>query len=324
MNVIDRRRMLTWLLGGTAGAAAAAEELPGYVRTDKLAGTVNASGSSTVAALLKPLADQFGVLQPEVVLDIAGGGSGTAIAGMLAAPATLGLLSRPLTAAERERLRARYGAAPIELKVAVDAVGIYVFKANPLASMTLMALKRAFGRGTDAVDRWGPLGAGGEWSDVPIVRYGLEPGRGAHDLFRDLVLQGGEFAADVRVEPVSTSVVQGVATQPGGIGYASVYFRTTRTKLLPIEHRGELVDPTADNVSTGRYPLARFLYVVLNKPAASPLDAATRRFLDYVLSADGQAVVARQGVFPLGPALAREGLALLGATAAATPSPAAR
>jgi phosphate transport system substrate-binding protein len=322
MSVIDRRRLLAWMLGGAAGAAAAADELPGYVRTDKLAGTVNASGSSTVAALLKPLADQFGVLQSGVSLDIVGGGSGTAIAGMLAAPATLGLLSRPMNASERERLRARYGAAPIELKVAVDAVGIYVFKANPLASMPLAALKRAFGRAADAVDRWGPLGAGGEWNDVPIVRYGLEPGRGAHDLFRDLVLQGGEFSPEVRVEPVSTSVVQGVATQPGGIGYASVYFRTTRTKLLPIEHKGELVEPTADNVSTGRYPLARFLYVVVNRSPAAPLDAATRRFLDYVLSADGQAVVARQGVFPLGAALAREGVAQLGP--AATPSPAAR
>jgi phosphate transport system substrate-binding protein len=323
----SRRRVLLAALGLPALGAAgplAAEELPAFSRIDKLQGAVSATGSSTVAALLKPLADQFETLQPDIRLDIVGGGSSTALAGMLESPTTLGLLSRPMNAREHERLQAKYGHAPTELKVAVDAVGIYVFKSNPLGSLTLAQLRRAFGRGADAVERWGQLGAAaGDWADQLLVRYGLEPGRGAHDLFRDLVLQGGEFMADVRIEPVSTSVVQGVATQPGGIGYASVYFRTPRTRLLPIERDGEPIEPTADNVSSARYPLARFLYVVVNKPPTAPLEPATRQFLAYVLSRDGQAVVARQGVFPLGAALAREGLARLGAPGA-NPPPSAR
>ena len=117
-------------------------------------------------------------------------------------------------------------------------------------------------------------------------------------------------------EPVSTSVVQGVGTQPGGIGYASVFFRTARTRLLAVEHKGERVEPTADNALSGKYPLARFLYVIVNKRPDAPLDAAQRQFLFFVLSRDGQDVIARQGFFPLDAAVAGEGLAQIGVPAA--------
>jgi phosphate transport system substrate-binding protein len=77
--------------------------------------------------------------------------------------------------------------------------------------------------------------------DKPIVRFGLERGRGAHELLREVVLEGSEFAADIGVEPVSTSVVQGVATQAGGIGYpsgttggAEVVFEAGRSRITQL------------------------------------------------------------------------------------------
>jgi phosphate transport system substrate-binding protein len=296
----------------------AASDLAPYARADKVAGTVKAAGSSTVAALFKQITDAFDTTQPGVVFDIEGAGSGTALAGMLETPATMGLLSRPLTARERDAFRAKYGHAPTELKIAVDAVGVFVFKSNPVKGLSLAELRRAFGRDPDAVDRWGALrpDLAADWREQPIARFGLERGRGAFELFRDVVLEGSDFAANVDVEPVSTSVVQGVATQPGGIGYASVFFRTERTRLLPIVHKGEPIEPSADNALSGRYPLARFLYVIVNKKPDAPLDAAQRQFLFFVLSRDGQDVIARQGFFPLDATVAREGLAQIGVAAA--------
>ena len=297
----------------------AASNLAPYARADPLGGAVKGAGSSTVAGLLKQLIDAFEALQPGVSFDIDGAGSGTALAGMLEAPATLGLLSRPMTLAERERFRAKYGHAPTEVKIAVDAVGVFVFKHNPVKALSLAELRRAFGRDADAVDRWGALlpdtPLENEWRDRKVVRFGLERGRGAYELFRDAVLAGGEFAGDIDIEPVSTSVVQGVATQAGGIGYASVFFRTERTRLLPISHQGERVEPTADNALSGKYPLARFLYVIVNKKPDAPLDALRRQFLFFVLSRDGQDLIARQGFFPLDAAVALEGLAQVGVPA---------
>ncbi len=295
-----------------------------YTRVDKLSGSLKAVGSSTVAAMLKQVTDAFESTQPGVSVDLGGSGSGTALTGMLESPSTMGLLSRPMTQRERDAFKARYGYAPTEVKMAMDAVGIYVYKSNPIKALSLADLRRAFGRDPDATNLWAELGrpsgpaptgkTGDSTSissaagDTAIVTYGLERGRGAYELFRDVVLEGGEFASDVLIEPVSTSVVQGVATQSGGLGYASVFFRSQRTRLLPIQHKGEVIEPSAQNALSGKYPLARFLYVVVNKKPGAPLDEAQRQFLFFVLSSDGQEVVSKQGFFALDAATASEGV----------------
>jgi phosphate transport system substrate-binding protein len=304
-----------------APAARASGVLGSYTRVDKLSGSLKAVGSSTVAAMLKQVTDAFEANQPDVSIDVSGSGSGTALTGMLEAPNTMGLLSRPMTPRERSAFQAKYGYAPTEVKLAVDAVGIFVFKDNPVKALSLTQLRRAFGRDADAADRWGAL-TDASTNTMPIVTYGLERGRGAYELFRDVVLEGGEFAGDVLVEPVSTSVVQGVATQPGGLGYASVFFRSQRTRLLPILHKGEVIEPTADNALSGQYPLARFLYVVVNKKPNVPLDDAQRQFLFFALSRDGQEVIAKQGFFALDGAAVREGVQRVeGLTAGPKPGP---
>jgi phosphate transport system substrate-binding protein len=281
--------------------------LGSYTRVDKLSGSLKAVGSSTVAAMLKPVTDAFEASQPGVSVELGGSGSGTALTGMLESPSTMGLLSRPMTQRERDAFKAKYGYVPTEVKLAVDAVGIFVFKNNPVKALSLAQLRRAFGRDADAVDRWGAL-TGAAADTLPITTFGLERGRGAYELFRDVVLEGGDFASDVLVEPVSTSVVQGVATQPGGLGYASVFFRNQRTRLLPIAHKGEVIEPTAANALSGKYPLARFLYVVVNKNPNVPLDNAQRQFLFFALSRDGQDVITKQGFFGLDAGAVREGV----------------
>lgn len=295
---------------------AAGNELLPYQRVESLQGEVKAVGSSTVASLLKQATDVFQGLQPNVNVDITGAGSASALEGMLASPATLGLLSRPLNAREREALQARYGQPPAEMKIAVDAVAVYVFKSNPIKAMDLDQLRRVFGRDPDAASSWGELGLAGEWAEMPLERYGMERGRGAHELIRELVLRGRDFAVDMTTEPVSTSVVQGVAAQPGGIGYASVYFRTQRTRVMPVLVQGQALEPSAENAASGRYPLARHLYVVVNQPQSLPMPA--RQFLSFVLSRDGQEMVSRQGMYALDAAGARASLALLGVVPAAT------
>ena len=241
-----RRRSALVLLGAAlAPPAVLGQPMPVYSRVAPVAGTVRAAGSSIVAGLLTPVIERFRTLQPGVEFDIGSAGSGTAMTGMLESPAAMGLLSRAMTATERERFRAKYGHAALELKIALDAVAIYVFKDNPVQALSMDDLRRAFGREPDAAQRWGAFGLGGEWAEQPLQRFGLEPGRGAHELMRGLVLRERDFAAELSVEPVSTSVVQGVATQRGGIGYASVFFRTQRTRILPILHQGRAVEPSA-------------------------------------------------------------------------------
>jgi phosphate transport system substrate-binding protein len=84
--------------------------------------------------------------------------------------------------------------------------------------------------------------------------------------------------------------------------------------VLPLLHRGEVVEPTADNALSGKYPLARYLYLYVNKPPGQALAPLQRQFIAFVLSRDGQEQVARQGLFALD---ARAAAAALAQTEAA-------
>ncbi len=235
--------------------------------------------------------------------------SGAAIGDMLANPATIGMTSRPMSTAERESFAKQYGQPPLEYKVAIDAVAIYAFKDNPLQSISLPQLERIFAAAPKSgppVARWGQIGLQGEWAERAVNGVGFEAGRGAYEVMRELVLRGGDFRASVSAEPVSTSVVQAVGVDPGAIGYASVYFRTARTKVLAVETAsGDKVPPTEAEASGGRYPLARFLYLYVGSPKGAAPDAATREFLRFVLSEEGQNAARGTGAFAISPALAQ-------------------
>ena len=152
----------------------------------------------------------------------------------------------------------------------------------------------------EPIRTWGNLGLDGEWKDRPIALYGWERSRTPSVLFRELVLDDGEFCASLHPQPTSSSIVQAVGADPAGIGYASIFFRTRRTRPLPLEGLdGRMYTPSPDNCQGGKYPLARFLFVYANKSPSKPLDPLTAEFLRFVLSRQGQQVVCDGGNFPL-------------------------
>lgn len=315
---MKRARKILAVLGLCVGLAQAqsAERLSAYQRVDKLQGAVQLSGSSAVATFARAWGAAFQQMYPGAPVTVVAKSSGAAIGDMLANPATIGMTSRPLNAAERESYARQHGQPPLEFKVAIDAVAIYVFKDNPLQSISMLQLERIFAaapKSGAAVADWGQVGLAGEWAQRAVNGVGFEAGRGAYEVMRELVLRGGDFRASVSAEPVSTAVVQAVGVDPGAIGYASVYFRTARTKVLAVETTsGDKVPPTEAEASSGKYPLARFLYLYLGVPKGGNADAATREFLRFVLSEEGQNATRASGAFAIAPALAQSQRAVLG------------
>lgn len=306
--------------GGAAGAATApagsADGWPAYRRVQAPRGTITLSGSSALATFARSWGSAFGRLYPAASVQVVAKSSGAAIGDMIANPGTIGMTSRPLTAAERDAYAKSHGAPPLELKVAIDAVAIYVFKDNPLDSISLPQLERVYsaapGSGA-AIERWGQLGATGDWAERAISPVGFDAGRGAYEIMRELVLRGGSFHAGVAAEPVSTSVVQAVGVTPAAIGYASVYYRTARTKVLAVTAAdGRRGEPTEADCASGRYPLARFLYLHIGAGKGADGDAAAREFVRFVLSDEGQNVARASGAFAVPAAVAREQVAALG------------
>jgi len=279
-------------------AIAGCGALPGAKPAKETAGVTRVVGSSSTAIFARALAVQYMQSRPGIEVRVVSTSSSDGPKALIEDLSAIGMMSRALQDKERDAIAKKHGRAPQEVIVAIDAVGLYVFKDNPLQSLSLEQAERIFGakpRTGKRAETWGDLGAAGDWASRPILVFGFESGRGAYDVFRELVLGGGAFQPRVQAEPVSTSVVQAVAMDPGAIGYASVYFRTARTRMLALHGKGgEAVAPTEEAIASGTYPLSRPLFFYFNPGAPE----STQAFLRFVQSEEGRHVVKAQGGIP--------------------------
>mgnify|MGYP000974729805 CR=1 FL=1 len=255
------------------------------------ADTVTLRGSDTMVVLSQKWAQAFRETRPELSVQVSGGGSGVGIAALMNGTTDLAAASRDVEPRELDALRAR-GGEPIVLRVAVDALAVYVHEDNPLPSLDVASL-RALYRGH--ATHWTDVGG----SDASrVVLYGRENSSGTYVYFKEHVLDRFDFAAETQSLPGTAAVIQAVRHDPKGIGYGGYGF-AHGVRLVPIAPaRGEpAVVPDERTAIDGSYPLARFLYLVL----AEVPTGATRDLVTWVLSDEGQAEVEGAGFFPLPP-----------------------
>ncbi|MGF6190150.1 PstS family phosphate ABC transporter substrate-binding protein [Serratia sp. 2723] len=310
MNRFTQALLLCLLLSVGRGAVAAPDGM--------LSGNLSSVGSDTLANLMALWGQDFSRHYPNVNLQLQAAGSSTAPTALAAGAAQLGPMSRPMKAAEVSAFEHRYGYAPLAVPVAVDALVVLVHQDNPLRGLNLQQLDQIFsatrrcGENTP-INRWGEMGLQGGWQQRALQRFGRNSASGTYGYFKLRALCGGDFMARVNELPGSASVVQAVAGSLNGIGYASIGFRASGVRLLPLAETGDrYVEPSETNVRNGSYPLARYLYIYINKAPNQPLEPLTAAFLDRVLSVQGQDLVNLDGYLPLPPATLRKTRTLLG------------
>jgi phosphate transport system substrate-binding protein len=121
-------------------------------------------------------------------------------------------------------------------------------------------------------------------------------------------MAGGEYRLSLQVVPAGSLIVQDVAADPWAIGCASIFFASKRTRAVPLAGEdGRFYAPTEENVRSLKYPLTRFVTVCVNKPPGRPLAPATAAFIRFLLSAEGQQIVAAGGNVRLDAATAGQG-----------------
>jgi phosphate transport system substrate-binding protein len=287
-------------------------ELPPYEHVAGLSGKITSIGASTTTNLVARVAAEFRRMYPDVTLQVTASPINIGPSALLEGRADIVPMSRPNTPEEVQSFTKKYGYPPTEIKVAADALAIYVEKGNPVPGLTLGQLDSIFSstqrRGGSSIETWGQLGLTGEWIDRPITLHGYGPEDGAHQIFQQQVLDGGAFRLFLRVEGGGSSIVQGVAADPGAIGFASIFFTCKRVRIVPIAGAdGHFYAPTEENVRSHRYPLSRFLYVCVNKPPRQPLGGPAAEFLRFMLSREGQQIVAAGGNIPLDVATVEQG-----------------
>jgi len=307
---------------GTLGLPAAAapasditDELAPYTRVSGVSGTLSSIGSDTLANLMTLWTEAFKREYPNVTISVQAAGSSTAPPSLTEGLASFGPMSRAMTDREIQEFEARHGYKPTAFRVAIDALAVYVHKDNPLEYLTIpqvdaiFSVTRRCGETAD-INRWGELGLTGSWVTRPIQLYGRNSVSGTYGYFKQVALCSGDFKNNVNEQPGSASVVQGVASSLNGIGYSGIGYATSGVKALPIaEREGDTPEAaTPENAVDGDYPLARFLYVYVNKRPGSPLPPLEEEFLKLILSREGQEVVAKDGYVPLNARLAEREL----------------
>ncbi len=298
--------------GDTDSEDIASDTLPPYRPVSGLSGQITSIGASTTTNLVARVAAEFRRMYPDVTLQVSASLVSIGPKALLEGQADVVPMSRPLTPEEIQGFTAKYGYPPTEIKAAADALAVYVEKRNPVSGLTLEQLDGIFSRtqrrGGRSIETWGQLGLAGEWTDRPIALYGYGPENGAYQVFRQRVLDGGAFRLSLRVEGGGSSIVQGVAADMGAIGFASNFFTAKRVRAVPLAGPdGRFYAPTQENVRSRNYPLIRFLYICANKPPGRPLGGPAAEFLRFLLSREGQQVVADGGNIPLDAATAAEG-----------------
>jgi phosphate transport system substrate-binding protein len=252
------------------------------------------------------MAEDFHRLYPQVTVEVEGKGSSTAPPALTESTIQLGNMSRRIRGGEADAFEERFGYHPLRIDVALDTVGVFVHRANPVESLTIQQVDAIFSRtrrceGPSDITLWGDIGLDGRWRTAPVSLYGRNAASGTYSYFKEHALCRGDYKDIVKEQPGSASVVQGVENDPYGIGYSGIGYATAGVRAIPISRGDGLpaIPATWENAANGRYPFARFLDVYVNNPPGQPLDRLILEYLRFMLSREGQRVVIKAGFHPL-------------------------
>lgn len=276
----------TFLAAGILAMGASCTR-PTAAGSDKSA--IALKGSDTMVILGQRWAEEFMSQNPGLVVQVTGGGTGTGIAALINGSTDICQASRPMKETEKASVRARHGADAVETSVALDAIAVYVNDENPIRDIAIADLAKIY---TGKMTSWRDLGAGEE----SIVIYGRENNSGTYGYFREHVLANADFAQGVQTLVGTSAVANAVKGDPRGIGYGGIaYLEGVRALSIRKDSTSAAVAPSLETARDGTYPLSRYLYFYTAGPAAG----TTKRFIDWVVGAEGQRIIDEVGFYPL-------------------------
>jgi phosphate transport system substrate-binding protein len=250
---------------------------------------ITVKGSDTMVILAQRWAESYMNGHPGSIVQVTGGGSGTGIAALINGTTDICTASRPMKEDEKRKLRDRFQSMGTEIAVAKDGLSIYLNEQNPVKQLSFAQLRDIY---TGTITSWKQVGG----NDALIVPYGRENSSGTYVYFKDNVLLGRDYSPRCQTLPGTAAVVNAVARDPNGIGYGgAAYAKGVKDCAVSKDEKSPAVLPGAATVKDGSYPVTRDLFFYTRiKPAGD-----TKKFIDWVLSAEGQALATKVGYFPV-------------------------
>jgi phosphate transport system substrate-binding protein len=255
--------------------------------------TIRVEGSDTMVNLAQAWAETYKGKRADVSVEVLGGGSGVGIASLINGTCDMADASRKMKPEEIQSAVEKHGVEPVEHIVGYDALAVYVHKDNPIDSISMEELAEIYGEG-GKITNWSQIPGGPE---LEITRVSRQNSSGTYVCFREAILgEDRDYKLGSVDQSGSKDVVALVSKTPGAIGYSGMGYAIPEVKMLKISKvKGEPgVAPTVENAVSGAYPITRPLHIyTLGEP-----EGLLAEYLDWIMSAEGQAVVTELGYVP--------------------------
>jgi phosphate transport system substrate-binding protein len=249
---------------------------------------ITVKGSDTMVILAQKWAELYMKTNQNVSVQVTGGGSGVGITALINGTTDIADASRQMKQTEIEKLKSRYNSLGVEIPCARDGVTLFLNEANPVSELTLKQLSDIY---TAKIRNWKELGG----NDAEIRLYGRENSSGTYVYFHDEVVKA-DYAASVQSLPGTAAVVNAVKKDVNGIGYGgAAYAVGVKHAKVKKDSGSPAYLPTAETIGKGQYPITRYLYMYMrNRPTGE-----AKKYIDWILSSEGQRVVTEVGYFPV-------------------------
>ena len=294
--------------------------LPIYTPAGRSEKPLTSIGSDSMGDLVERWADAYSKLQP-VAIKVEHQGSASAPAALIEGSADLGPMARAMKPTELNGFIARYGFEPTQVRTAIAGVAIYVSKTNPLHEITFDQLNAIYSAqpksGLTRPESWQALLPGKDTTDLDSTKEGtpgiyalganMDPYAFAY--FRQQVLEATDLDSRVTSTDDVRSIFEVIQKNPNAIGFGLLATPPAGVKMLAVKRTtgDRSVMPTEAELKKGNYPLGRFLNVYIvrdpDKGTNKGIDDGVKDFLTFILSKQGQTLVAKEGLMPLSPSL---------------------
>jgi phosphate transport system substrate-binding protein len=288
----------------------------------QVSGTIRSWGSAQMAELMALWERGFQRYHPAVRFEDKLNGTVSGMGGLYSGATDLALMGREIWPTEAMAYEQTTGHSATGVQVAIgsfdvptkaDALVVFVHRNNPIIALSFAQLRAIFGCGDEGkatIQRWGELGVTGAFADKAIHVYGYKRDNAAAKFFKSAVLKDLEWRCEIKTYANQASnksrridsgqlILDALKSDPYGVAISNPHYAGPEVKAVALALGGGAppIPATREAVASGAYPLARAIYIFFNHDPGRPPDPRVREFLRYVLSAEGQQDVIREGAY---------------------------